>query len=137
VGKKERKLKNGYAQKYRQNSPRGIRGVSPGEEKEGYGGKDLQKSEGVMDDESGESMQQKLLGGQRIRRALNGPEPSYTRQCLIAAADAITAGSCQNDQQLFSRRIYRLLDVSPTGLSPDIMSNQLIREGLAKNRLGD
>jgi len=25
------------------NSPRGIRGVSPEEEKEGYGGKDLQK----------------------------------------------------------------------------------------------
>ena len=46
------------------NSP-GIRGVSPGEEMVGYGGKDLQKrnvlslewkSEGVMDDESGESM---------------------------------------------------------------------------------
>ena len=44
---------------------RGIRGVSP-EEKKGYGGKDLQKrkvlslewkSEGVMDDESGESME--------------------------------------------------------------------------------
>jgi len=51
--------KNGYARKYR-----GIRGVSPGEEKEGCGGKDLQKrkvsspgwkSEGVMDDESVES----------------------------------------------------------------------------------
>jgi len=55
VGKKEKKLKNGYAQKYRQTVHR-IRGVSPGEEKEGYGGKDLQKSEGVMDDESGESM---------------------------------------------------------------------------------
>ena len=47
---------------------RGIRGVSPGEEKVkvGYGGKDLRKrkvlslkckSEGVMDDESGESME--------------------------------------------------------------------------------
>ena len=44
----------------------GIRGVSPGEEKAGYDGKDLQKrkvlslewkSEGVMDDESGESME--------------------------------------------------------------------------------
>ena len=44
------------------NSP-GIRGVSPGEEIVGYGGNDLQKSkilslewksEGVMDDESGE-----------------------------------------------------------------------------------
>ena len=44
---------------------RGIRRVSPGEEMVGYGGKDLQKgkvlslewkSEGVMDDESGESM---------------------------------------------------------------------------------
>ena len=45
---------------------RGIRGVSPEEEKVGYGGKDLQKrkvlsleckSEGVMDDESGELME--------------------------------------------------------------------------------
>jgi len=36
------KSKNGYAQKYRQ-TVRGIRGVSPGEEKVGYGGKDLQK----------------------------------------------------------------------------------------------
>ena len=44
----------------------GIRGVSPEEEKKGCGGKDLQKrkvlsmewkSEGLMDDESGESMQ--------------------------------------------------------------------------------
>ena len=44
----------------------GIRGVSPEEEKVGYGGKDLQKrkvlslewkSEGVMDDESGELME--------------------------------------------------------------------------------
>ena len=44
----------------------GIRGVSPGEEKVGYGGKDLQKrkvlsldwkSEGVMDDEGGESIE--------------------------------------------------------------------------------
>jgi len=34
--------KNRYAQKYRQ-TVRGIRGVSPEEEKEGYGGKDLQK----------------------------------------------------------------------------------------------
>ena len=34
------KSKNGYAQKYRQ-TVRGIRGVSPGEEKVGYGGKDL------------------------------------------------------------------------------------------------
>ena len=34
--------KNGYAQKYRQ-TVRGIRGVSPGEEMVGYGGKDLQK----------------------------------------------------------------------------------------------
>jgi len=65
VGKKERKLKNGYAQKYRR-TVRGIRGVSPGEEKEGYGGKDLQKSEGVMDDESGESM--------------------YSRSCLVFRA---------------------------------------------------
>ena len=47
------------------NSP-GIRGVSPGEEMVGYGGKDLQKrkvlslewkSEGVMVDESGELME--------------------------------------------------------------------------------
>jgi len=45
---------------------RGIRGVSQEEEKLGYGGKDLQKrkvlslewkSEGVVDDESGDSME--------------------------------------------------------------------------------
>ena len=36
------KVKNGYAQKYRQ-AVVGIRGVSPEEEKEGYVGKDLQK----------------------------------------------------------------------------------------------
>ena len=45
---------------------RRIRGISPGEEMVGYGGKDLQrrkvlslewKSEGVIDDESGESME--------------------------------------------------------------------------------
>ena len=44
----------------------GIRGVNPGEEMVGYGGKDLQKrkvlslewkSEGVMNDESGESIE--------------------------------------------------------------------------------
>ena len=34
------KSKNGYAQKYRQ-TVQGIRGVSPVEEKVGYGGKDL------------------------------------------------------------------------------------------------
>ena len=34
--------KNGYAQKYRE-TVRVIRGVSPGEEMVGYGGKDLQK----------------------------------------------------------------------------------------------
>jgi len=58
------KSKYGYAQKYRY-TVRGIRGVSPEEEKVGYGGKDLRKrkvlslewkSEGVMDDESGESI---------------------------------------------------------------------------------
>jgi len=38
---KELKSKNGYAQKYRY-TVRGIRGVSPEEEKVGYGGKDLQ-----------------------------------------------------------------------------------------------
>jgi len=38
-------VKNGYAQKYRQ-TVRGIRGVSPEEEKEGCGGKDLQKKKG-------------------------------------------------------------------------------------------
>ena len=47
----------------------GIRGVSPEEEKEGYSGKDLQKrkvlslewkNEGVLDDESGESMEPML-----------------------------------------------------------------------------
>ena len=36
------KSENGCAQKYRQ-TVRGIRGVSPEEEKEGYGWKDLQK----------------------------------------------------------------------------------------------
>ena len=36
-------MKNGYAQKYLQ-TVRGIRGVSPEEEKEGWGGEDLQKS---------------------------------------------------------------------------------------------
>jgi len=43
--KAEKKLKskrNGCAKKYRQ-SVRGIRGVSPGEENEGCGGKDLHK----------------------------------------------------------------------------------------------
>jgi len=39
---KTEKVKNGYAQKYRQ-AVVGIRGVSPEEEKEGYVGKDLQK----------------------------------------------------------------------------------------------
>ena len=39
---KNSQVKNGYAQKYRQ-TVRGIRGVSPEEEKEGCGGKDLQK----------------------------------------------------------------------------------------------
>jgi len=39
---KELKSTNGYAQKYRY-TVRGIRGVSPEEEKVGYGGKDLQK----------------------------------------------------------------------------------------------
>ena len=47
-------------------SPQGIRAVSPAEEMVGYGGKDLQKrkvlslewkSEGVMGDESDESME--------------------------------------------------------------------------------
>jgi len=36
------KSKNGYAQKYRE-TIRGIHGVDPEEEKEGYGAKDLQK----------------------------------------------------------------------------------------------
>jgi len=40
--KKIKKAKNGYAQMYRE-TVRGIRGVSPEEEKESYGGKDLQK----------------------------------------------------------------------------------------------
>jgi len=39
---KNYKVKNGYAQKYWE-IVRGIRGVSPEEEKEDYGGKDLQK----------------------------------------------------------------------------------------------
>ena len=59
------KLKHGYSQKYRK-AVRVIRGVSPEEGKEGYSGNDLQKrkalslewkSEGVMDDESGELME--------------------------------------------------------------------------------
>jgi len=53
---KRKKTKKRICSEVSANSPRGIRGVSPGEEKEGYGGKDLQKSEAVMDDESGESM---------------------------------------------------------------------------------
>jgi len=40
--KNKKKVKNGYAQKYRQ-TVQGIRGVSPEEEKEDYGGEDLQK----------------------------------------------------------------------------------------------
>ena len=42
VENRKAKNKNGYVQKYRY-TVRGIRGVSPEEEKEGYGGKDLQK----------------------------------------------------------------------------------------------
>ena len=42
-GNRQLKSENGYAQKYRQ-TVRGIRGVSPEEEKEGYGWKDLQKT---------------------------------------------------------------------------------------------
>jgi len=38
-----KKLKNGYAQKYRQ-TVRRIRGVGPGDETGGYGGKDLHHS---------------------------------------------------------------------------------------------
>ena len=66
---------------------RGIRGVSPEEEKVGYGGKDLQKrkvlslewkSEGVMDDESGELMELmeemplKELGDAKVERLVHG-----------------------------------------------------------------
>ena len=40
--RKTKKVENGYAQKYRQ-TVQGIRGVSPEEEKEDYGGEDLQK----------------------------------------------------------------------------------------------
>ena len=56
------KAKNGYSQKYRK-TVRGIHGVSPEDEKKGYGGKGLRKrkvlglkwkSEEVMNDESGE-----------------------------------------------------------------------------------
>jgi len=63
--RKKLTIKNAYTQKYRW-TVRGISGVSPEEEKEGYDGNDLQKrkvlslewkSEGVMDDESGESME--------------------------------------------------------------------------------
>ena len=55
-----------YKVKRLQSKKPGIHGVSPEEEKVGYGGKDLQKrkvlslewkSEGVMDDESGVSME--------------------------------------------------------------------------------
>jgi len=42
VNRKTKKVKNGYAQKYRK-TVRGIRGVSPEEEKESYSGKDFQK----------------------------------------------------------------------------------------------
>ena len=67
VGNSSRLTKNikRYAQNYRQ-TVRGIRGVSPEEEKDGNGGTDSQKrkvlslewkSEWVMDDESGESME--------------------------------------------------------------------------------
>ena len=66
---------------------RGIRGVSPEEEKESYGGKDLQKmkvlslewkSENVMNDESGESMEPmeevplKELGESELDRLVRG-----------------------------------------------------------------
>ena len=69
------------------NSPRGIRKVSPEEEKEDYDGKDLRKrnvlslqwkSEGVMDDESGESMDPmeevplKELGESELKRLVRG-----------------------------------------------------------------
>jgi len=64
-----------------------IRGVSPEEEKIGYGGKDLQKrivlrlqwkSEGVMDDESGELMELmeevplNELGDTKLERLVRG-----------------------------------------------------------------
>ena len=80
------KSKNRYAQKYRL-TVWGIRGVSPEEEKVGYGGKDLQKrkvlslewkSEGVMDDESDESMELmeevplKELGDAELERLVRG-----------------------------------------------------------------
>ena len=63
-GTKKLKSKNLICSEVSANSP-GIREVSPKEEKEDYGRKDLQKknlslewkSEGVMDDESGESME--------------------------------------------------------------------------------
>ena len=66
---------------------RGIHGVSPEEEKVGYGLKDLQKrkvlslewkSEGIMDDESGESMELmeevplKELGDAELERLVRG-----------------------------------------------------------------
>jgi len=79
--------KNGYAQsEVSVNSP-GIRGVSLEREKVGYGGKDLQKrkvlslewkSEGVMDDESGELMELmedvplKELGDAKVERLVHG-----------------------------------------------------------------
>jgi len=67
------------------NSP-GIRGVSPEEEKECYCGKDLQKERfqdwnerlGVMDDESGKSMESmeevplKELGDAELERLVRG-----------------------------------------------------------------
>ena len=69
------------------NIVRGIRGVSPEEEKEGYGENDLQKrkvlslewkSEGVLNDESGESMELmeevplKELGDAELERLVRG-----------------------------------------------------------------
>ena len=91
-GKTEKKLKSKKTDT-RRNRPigndavRGICGVSPGGEKEGYGGEDLQKrkvlslewkSKGVMDDESGESMEPmeevplKELGEAELERLVRG-----------------------------------------------------------------
>jgi len=87
-GKKERlKVNNGCPQMYRWTVWE-IRGVSPGKkEKEGYGEKDLQtrkvlsmewKSEGEMEDDSGESMEPieevpvKRLGKSELERLVRG-----------------------------------------------------------------
>ena len=83
------------------------RGVIPEEEKVGYGGKDLQKrkvlslqwkSEGVMDDESGESMElmeevplKKLCGG--ITREISAGLTEGSRELIPETRGSILEGT--------------------------------------------